>query len=196
MSIETSDATILGAAPGDGAGGTLASLGDIDGDGYEDLAVGAGQEDSGGAAAGAVYIVSGKSLLDDYDELNIDAVATAIILGEASDDTLGSALGGGQDFDGDGTPDVLMGAAYNGIEDEGAAYVFYGSDALTGTLDAGSADAVLVGGGANDRIAAELGFAGDISGDGVQAIVVGVDNSDLSGETDAGGVFLVFDLGL
>ena len=53
------DATLVGESNGDQAGQAVAGGGDVDGDGYDDLFVGADQEDSGGSQAGAAYLVRG-----------------------------------------------------------------------------------------------------------------------------------------
>jgi len=62
IGIDTADLTITGAAPDDQAGFCAQSLGDLDGDGTDDLAVSAPAEDSGGMDSGAVYLLLGSSL--------------------------------------------------------------------------------------------------------------------------------------
>ena len=109
----------------DDAGRTLAAVGDIDGDGHDDLLVGApaaGATDETGVA----YLLNGplSGVLDLAD-------ADAKLLGEAHHDSAGWSLAAG-DFNGDGIPDILVGAPHNdaGGNDAGAAYIVYGRGGL------------------------------------------------------------------
>ena len=59
VSLTSADATFYGEGNGDFAGYSVSGGGDTDGDGYDDLAIGAPGDDDGGSAAGAVYVVLG-----------------------------------------------------------------------------------------------------------------------------------------
>jgi len=121
---------IRGETVGDVAG-AIRPLGDLNGDGLGDLLVGAfGATSSGRAANGAVYVVFGKT---DGSSVELSAVAAGIggfkIIGEAAGDSAGIAFDGVGDFNGDGAPDVAIGAIgndSNGLTNNGAAYIVYG----------------------------------------------------------------------
>jgi hypothetical protein len=96
-------------------------VGDVDGDGVLDFAVGAPLDDAGGIDAGRVFVVSG---LD-------GATVLRSFTGLAPGATLGTALGRLSDLSGDGIAELLVGAASAGPGSGGRAYVF---DLATGAL--------------------------------------------------------------
>ena len=102
---------MTGEAREDSAGAALAPVGALNGDGLPELIVGAPGNDAGGEDAGAAYVVWGKA-----DEVPVDLAEIATgsggfrILGEAGDGAAGSAVGAIGDLNGDGLPEVLVGA--------------------------------------------------------------------------------------
>lgn len=122
----TADAPLsfVGEAPNDQAGAAVSPAGDADGDGLADLVVGALENNTSAAKAGAAYLVlapfgPGSHSLADAD---------ARWLGAADGDALGRAVAGGADYDGDGLADLLLGAPYSdaGGAFGGVAYVITG----------------------------------------------------------------------
>jgi hypothetical protein len=103
---------LIGEAAGDvaGAGGGLAGAGDVNGDGYDDVIVGAYSNDSGGSAAGRAYVVHGDPAGADLDL----SAASAILTGEDASDLAGFAVTGLGDFNGDGYDDVAVGRSFGG----------------------------------------------------------------------------------
>jgi hypothetical protein len=95
-------------------GQELANAGDMDGDGFQELLIGAPQDDELYVDGGAVYIFSGRTR---RQLTKIDA--------EGAPGLLGGSLAGGQDVDGDGIPDLLAGAQW---APKGRAYLFSGND--------------------------------------------------------------------
>lgn len=91
--------TIVGRESGDDFGRALADVGDVDGDGFVDLAIGAPAYHNGLANAGAVYVHSGA-----------DGRELFRVSGTTEGHVLGSGLAGIGDLDGDGLADVLIGA--------------------------------------------------------------------------------------
>src|SRR5688572_18540160 len=108
-----------GAAAGDQLG-SVSGAGDVNGDGYADVIVGAWLNDAGGAAAGRAYVYYGGPAAD--------AVADWTLTGEAAGDGFGISVSGAGDVNGDGYDDVIVGASLNdaGGASAGRAYVYYG----------------------------------------------------------------------
>ncbi len=126
----------------------VSGAGDMDGDGHDDVLVGAPFNDEGGHFAGAAYLVLGP-VTGTFDL----SLADAKLVGEEEDDHAGYGLSGAGDVDGDGHDDVLVGAWNSeGGSSAGAAYLVLGP--VTGTLDLSSADAKLVGEDAYDLASA------------------------------------------
>ena len=98
------DLTLTGAAAGDYFGGSVGAAGDVNGDGYADVIVGAGQNDAGGSNAGRAYVYFGGP--------GMDAVADVTLTGAAAGDIFGFAVGTAGDVNGDGHDDVVVGAPY------------------------------------------------------------------------------------
>jgi len=193
MSLGSADAKILAAAPASALGSSIGFLGDQDGDGFDDFALGANLDDTVGSEAGAAYVVYGRSVAADLDGTVISGVADATILASASGDQLGGALNGRGDLDGDGTNDLVIGATGAGVATSGAAYVFMGP--VAGSMSAADAAGILGGEAANDAAGSTVGYVGDINGTGSDVIFVSALHNDRSG-TDAGAVYLIPTLGL
>ncbi len=170
---------LLGEALDDGAGSAVAGVGDVNGNNYADLLVGApGQGDRGGEA-GAAYLVQGP--LD--GDLALER-ATACLMGEAAQDFAGSAVAGAGDVDADGYDDILIGAYGSGESFAGVAYLLYCP--VVGTISLDAADARLVG-ESSSYTSASLAGAGDMDGDGYGDIAIGAPGRAL----DPGAAYLV-----
>lgn len=187
----TADITIVGPAPYDQLGYTLA-VGDLNDDGTDDLVVGAPHESASGTLTnGRVYVFFGGSNLADLD-LSSGGPADATFNGATVLDTFGLSLATG-DVNDDGVADLLVGAAHQdtGAFDAGAVYVFYGGAGLTGVdlATGGAADAAFFGQGSLD----EFGFlsleGSDVTGDGVADVVVGCYLNDAGG-SNSGRVYV------
>ena len=157
---------ITGEASDDRAGYSLGHWGDVNGDGYSDLHIGAYGDDEGATDAGAAYVVLGPVTAASLSLASADAK----LIGESADDRAGSSLQGGDDLDGDGLDDVQIGAPYNddAATDAGATYIVYGP--LTGSIALSGADAKLLGTGTSEGIGRSDG--GDADGDGATDIAV------------------------
>ena len=120
---------IDGAAIGHFAGASVAGAGDVNGDGRPDVIVGAhGASNNGRLGSGSAYVVFGRSSTTTID-LSALGLSGFRIDGAAETDAAGQAIAGGADVNGDGRPDVIVGApaaSNNGRDGSGSAYVVYG----------------------------------------------------------------------
>jgi hypothetical protein len=166
--------SILDAAAGwsgvfadDAAGSSISGAGDVNGDGYDDILIGAPGSDAAGEDAGASYLIFGGPLATISADLS---EAGALLLGAQYGDTSGGAVSGAGDVNGDGYDDILIGAPSRGV-DAGAVYLLLGP--ITGTIELDDADYVLTAEGDEHRAGAALAAAGDVDRDGLADILIG-----------------------
>ena len=173
---------------GSAFGANLAGAGDVNGDGYADLIVGAEFYDSGEADEGAafVYLGSASGIAD-----GTPATAAAQLESNQSGSAFGTSVAGAGDVNGDGYADVIVGAdAYDaGETDEGAAFVFHGSATGIASGTPASAAAQLESNQAGATLGGSVAGAGDVDGDGFADVIVGAEDYD-AGELDEGAAFV------
>ncbi len=192
-----------GAALGDGAGFPVSAAGDINGDGFDDLVIGAfGAAPNANSNAGSSYVVFGKgtpflaivalSGLSGMDGFRLD--------GAVAGDYSGRSVSAAGDINGDGFDDLIVGAPGadpNGNARAGSAYLVFGKStsfaptlALSGL--SGNDGFRLDGAVAFDSAGYSVGAAGDVNGDGVDDLIVGADGADPNGINFAGSSYVVF----
>ncbi len=174
------DMTLVGEAAEDRLGASVGGAGDFNGDGYDDVVVGATHNDAGGVNAGRAYVYFGGPAGD--------VVADLILTGEAAGDYFGTSVSGGGDVNGDGFADVIVGACYNdgAGSNFGRVYVYFGGSAPDAT-----ADWILDGEAVDNRFGYAASNAGDVNGDGFDDVIVGAYTHDGAG-TDEGRVYVFF----
>ena len=189
-----------------GAIGRSVSLGDINGDGIDDIAIGASSTDSNGNIwAGTTYVVFGKdddafaatmnlSELDGSNGFRID--------GESGSDLSGYSISLAGDFNGDGIDDLIIGAYgadSNGKYQNGASYVVFGNnddDAFAATMNLselnGSNGFRINGESTGDNSGKSVSSAGDFNGDGYDDIIIGAPMANSNNGYDSGAIYVVF----
>jgi hypothetical protein len=193
ISLADSDVSWVGAASGHRAGHAVSGLGDVDGDGLDDVGFGAYGFDNGGTSSylGAVYVaLSSGSMV-----ANQSAALTDITLyGEDSKDYAGYDLSSHGDVDGDGLDDFLVSAlGYSSATGGGGAvYLVLASDLQTGTMSLAEVSYVFEGETVGDNVGRSVASAGDVDRDGFPDILIGAPSVD-EVESDGGQAYLILD---
>ena len=192
-SLSTADASFIGEDSDDRSGRSVSSAGDVNGDGYDDILIGAyGDEDGGGDGAGQTYLIFGKSSGWSMDtDLS---TANASFIGEDAYDRSGIIVSGSGDVNGDGYDDILIGAhtESDGGTGAGQTYLIFGRESgWAMDRDLSTASASFLGEDAYDYSGYSVSGAGDVNGDGYDDILIGA-HEDEEGGTEAGQTYLIF----
>lgn len=185
---------IDGEAAGDASGQAVHHIGDVNGDGLADVAVGA-RSTAGGS--GKVYVVFGKTTSGKVTLSKLIDEGAGFVIYGSDGEGAGASVSAAGDVNGDGLPDLILGAP-NGASfgnSSGSAYVVFGKNTTSSVqLEAvalGTGGFAIHGAKTNDFAGTSVRGAGDVNGDGLADVVVGAFGSDphgaLSGET-----FVVF----
>ena len=200
---------LTGIRPDDRSGWSVSDAGDVNGDGVDDLMVGARFTNRGGDS----YVVFGLTagfpavfpLASLFPANGGDGTAGFVLTGIDASDNSGSSVSAAGDVNGDGVDDVIIGAPTADIGDSfaGESYVVFGSSAgfpavlpLASLYPAGGGDGsagfVLIGIDGGDLSGNTVSAAGDVNGDGVDDVIVSALNADPRGHSDAGESYVVF----
>jgi hypothetical protein len=191
---------ISGVVAGDYSGISVGGAGDVNGDGFDDVIVGADGADPNGNGSGASYVVFGKAggFAANINLSSLDGTNGFKISGVAVADESGSSVRSAGDVNGDGYDDLIVGAnrADPNGSNSGASYLVYGKaggfdpninlSSLNG-LNGFKLSGAVGGDGSGDSVSA----AGDVNGDGFGDLIVGAPGADPSGSS-SGASYLVF----
>ena len=189
LALSDANATFRGGSANDTFGRAVASVGDLNDDGVDDVAVGAPLNDTGGSNAGAVYVFYGPVEPGEFDASN----ASVTIYGDARFTRVGASLASA-DVNGDGTTDLVIGAPGDdtAASNAGAAYVFYGGDGVPANASVADADHALLGEAAFDRAGRAVAGVGNHTDDQQDRVLVGAPGNDAAA-TAAGAAYVVRD---
>ncbi len=179
-----------GATAYDYSGTSVSNAGDVNGDGFADVIVGARGADPKGIYSGSSYVVFGKTSGFDatLDLSSLDG-NNGFRLDGTNFSGLGNSVSDAGDVNGDGFDDMIVGAPYtnvSGLYEVGSSYVVFGkASGFDATLDLSSLDGnngFSMGGlGLDSRLGISVSNAGDVNGDGFGDLIIGASGGPLAG---------------
>jgi len=174
------------------AGTSVATAGDINGDGFDDLLIGAPTVFDG--APGAAYVVFGQAAAF-APTIDLTTLDGSNGFGFVNGIELGESVAAAGDVNGDGFDDIIVGAP-GADATPGNAYVLFGhAGGFGATIDLSTLDGTngfrIDGAGPYDNLGYAVSGAGDINGDGFDDLVIGVGNASVNGDS-SGATYVVF----
>jgi len=189
--LENAPASFLGEDNADESATSIATVGDVNGDGYDDFLIGAHQ--NGVGAQGQVYLFFGKASgwAADTDLASADAS----FIGESFNAFAGFSVAAAGNVNGDGYDDILIGAYGDDGEgigvNTGQTYLILGKESgWTPDTNLSTANASFIGEAAGDESGYSVCSAGDVNNDGFDDILIGARKSDGAGN-DRGQTYLI-----
>jgi hypothetical protein len=187
----TVDAVLYGKNGGDNCGYSIASPGDVDGDGYANVIVGCINADGIASRSGLAYVLDGPV---SWTSGTISTYAVATLAGGVNYEYMGYRVGAPGDVDGDGRGDLLV-MASNGdngsIADTGLTYLVLSPASGTIPLTT-AADASFAGTASGDMFGHGMAGLPDLDGDGSRELVFGAYGDDVGTSSNLGGVGLFY----
>ncbi|MFB2935939.1 choice-of-anchor Q domain-containing protein [Aerosakkonemataceae cyanobacterium BLCC-F154] len=189
---------INGIRRGDYSGNSVSSAGDINGDGFDDLIIGAYFADvNGQSGTGQSYVIFGRQggFSANFNLFQLNGSNGFAINGINAGDYSGYSVSGAGDVNGDGFDDLIIGA-YNPDDNVGRAYVMFGrSGGFSRSFNLanlnGNNGFTINGINPDDNLGVSVSSAGDVNGDGIDDLIIGADQADPNGD-NSGQTYVVF----
>ncbi|MCK5773074.1 MAG: FG-GAP repeat protein, partial [Thermoplasmata archaeon] len=194
--ISNVDASFIQEGSADNAGHSVDGAGDVNGDGYDDIIVGAHYNHEGGTGAGQTYLIFGRRT--GWSMSTSLADSNASFIGEHQDDRSGMAVAGAGDLNGDGYNDIMISAPQNDEagDNSGEVYLIFGKPSgWTMDFNLENADISFIGAGVDyEYCGTGISGGGDVNGDGTEDILIGANGNDEGGD-QAGQAYLLTGFG-
>ena len=191
-SLNGSNGFALSTAVGGSSGASVSGAGDVNGDGVDDLIIGAPYVNS---TAGASYVVFGKPGIGNSGSIALSSLngSNGFVLPGVASSESGCSISGAGDVNGDGVADLIVGAPYANSH-AGASYVVFGKPGIgnSGSIALSSLNGnngfVLPGVANSSESGYSVSGAGDVNGDGLADLIVGAPYAN----SNAGASYVVF----